>query len=398
MSNDTRIDRSLRDAAEHAIVPPLDIEALRAGGRRHARRRTAAALGAASLVLAVVGGGVVIGSDALRTDGQPGPVKQDDLPQPSPPKRPKAPMTVADLPQGDAPALPYLVDDVMHAGGAQTDLDGYGQVQGLRYGGSVTLGYYPTRGIAQVGDDGNATVLDPESQSLPAVSPSGSLAAWPGTTGADGTEIVVWSVSEGREVDRFTVPEQPECCDSGFRVAGVADNGTVYVSGDKAHYVVDGTDGDAVAIEGLDPGNDTIVVSAEGLVVLSAPTSKAGDGRARLGEIVEGRFRSDIEHTGTDVSWASWWSPYDVDLMVSRSVLGGIRTYALDGDMYETPEPVAVPARAEVEDVAWESADAMLVQVTEDGHAWWLRCYIQAGGCERAADLGEGGEFTIPRR
>ena len=66
--------------------------------------------------------------------------------------------------------------------------------------------------------------------------------------------------------------------------------------------------------------------------------------------------------------------------------------------MYEASERVAVPARAEVEDVAWETADAMLVQVAEDGHAWWLRCYIGSGGCERAADLGEGSDFTIPRR
>ena len=215
MSNDTRIDRSLRDAAEHATVPPLDIEALRAGGRRHARRRTAAALGAAALVLAVVGGGVVLGADALRTDSPPGPVKQDDR-RPLP----KNPRTVADLPQGDAPALPYLVGDVVHAGGTETDLEGYGQVQALRYGGATTLGIYPSRGIVQVGDDGDATVLDPASQGLPAVSPNGSWAAWPGTENADGTEVVLWSVAENREVDRFTVPEKPQCCDSGFHVAG----------------------------------------------------------------------------------------------------------------------------------------------------------------------------------
>jgi hypothetical protein len=199
-------------------------------------------------------------------------------------------------------------------------------------------------------------------------------------------------------VDRFTVPEKPQCCDSGFHVAGVDDDGRVYVSGDRAHYVRDPGDAEPRVIANLRAGSEEIAVAADGVVVLTAPTSKAGDGRARLGEVANGRFRWSTEHQGPDVSWSSWWSPYDAGLVVSPTASVGIASFQLDGGMYDTPEPVAVPSRAEVEDVAWETADAMLVQVSEDGHAWWLRCYLGSGGCERAADLGEGSDFTIPRR
>ena len=76
MSADLDITRSLREQADQATVPPVDIDARRTGGRRHARRRQATVLGAAALVLAVVGGGALAGTDALRTDTEPGPVQR----------------------------------------------------------------------------------------------------------------------------------------------------------------------------------------------------------------------------------------------------------------------------------------------------------------------------------
>ena len=57
MTTDTELTRSLHQAAEDASVPPVDVDLLRAGGRRVARRRrTAAVAGAAALVAALVGG------------------------------------------------------------------------------------------------------------------------------------------------------------------------------------------------------------------------------------------------------------------------------------------------------------------------------------------------------
>lgn len=391
MSTDTEITRSLHEAAEDAAVPPVDLDALRAGGRRHARRRSAARMAAAALVLAVVGGGVVLGPDAVRSDAPP--VQRDDSP---PPKLPEPPRTMADLPVGDAPALPYFVGDVLHTGGLEVPVER----MGLRYGDRTTLALDGGRGAVQITPTGDPRVLDPDASGFPAVSPDGRLAAWPGKRSADGTEVVVWSVADGQEVDTFTVPERPACCDSGFRVAGVGDDGTVYVSGDHAHYVADDPYGDVRVIEGLDPYADTVVVSTNGLVALSAPTSKEGDSRARVGNVVDGRFRTDIEHEGPDVSSSSWWSPYDLGLVVSRAVGGGLRASDVDGDMYAVPERIAVPVEADVQEVAWESADALLVQVVEGDHAWWVRCSQESRGCERAADLGagDGDTVTLPRR
>ncbi len=396
MSEDTRIVRSLHEAAEHAAVPPLDLERLSAGGRRYARRRAALAAGAAALVLGVVGGGVALGTDL--GGSEPAPVQRDDRPAPVDP--PKSPRTVAELPQGDPPSLPYLVGTVLHTGSTSADLAGPGELMGLRYGDHTTLGLESERGAVRITQTGDLRVLDPDASGFPAVSPDGQLAAWPGGATAGGTEVVVWSVEQGEASSRFIVPERPTCCDSGFRVAGVTDDGTVYVSGDRAHYVVDAPDGDVRVVGGLDASSDSIIVSRDGLVVLSAPTSKGGDGRARLGALVDGRFRTDIEHVGPDVSGSSWWSPYARGLVVSRAAGGGLRAFEVDGDMYAVPERVAVPSAADVNEVAWESADAMLVQVTEGDHAWWLRCSVESGGCERAADLGagDGDVVTVPRR
>lgn len=379
MSTDTEITRSLHEAAEDAAVPPVDLDALRAGGRRHARRRSAGVMAAAALVLAVVGGGVALGPDALRSDAPP-PAQRDDSPR-----------TVADLPVGDAPALAYLAGR------------GPGHLMGLRYGGGVTLGLDDRRGVVQVAADGSRRVLDAHATGYPAVSPDGHWAAWPVTSEGADARIFLWSVESGKQSEAFTVPEKPQCCDSGFRVAGVDDDGRVYVSGDQAHYVRDPGAAEPRVIDNLRAGSDEIEVGAHGVVVLRAPTDKGANGQARLFDVVDGRLDPTTVLSAPELAGPTWWSPYETDLFLSRGSSSALRLWSLDGprdSREKASQPIAVPADVEVTGVAWESPDAMLVDVVEgkDAHAWWLRCSMERRTCERAADLGSEGTVILPTR
>lgn len=378
MSTDTEITRSLHEAAEDAAVPPVDLDALRAGGRRHARRRSAAVTAAAALVLAVVGGGVVLGPDALRSDAPP--AQRDDQPR-----------TVADLPVGDAPALPYVVGE------------GSGHLMGLRYGGGVTLGLDDRRGVVEVALDGRRRVLDADATGYPAVSPDGGWAAWPVTSDGADARIVLWSVESGKRSAVFTVPERPQCCDSGFRVAGVDDDGRVYVSGDRAFYVRDLRDAEPRVMDRLHAGYDEIKVGAQGIVVLRAPRDKEAEVQARFFDVVDGHLEGTTVLSSAELAGPTWWSPYENDLFLSRGSSSGLRLWSLDGprdSREKASQPIAVPADVEVTGVAWESADAMLVDVVEgkDAHAWWLRCSMERRTCERAADLGPEGTVILPTR
>lgn len=375
MSTDTEITRSLHEAAEDAAVPPVDLDALRAGGRRHARRRRAAVTAAAALVLAVVGGGVALGPDALRSDAPP--AQRDDQPR-----------TVADLPAGGPPALPYVVGE------------GSGHLLGLRYGGGVTLGLDDRRGVVEVALDGSRRVLDADATGYPAVSPDGGWAAWPVTSDGADARIVLWSVESAKRSAVFTVPERPQCCDSGFRVAGVDDDGRVYVSGDQAHYVRDPGAAEPRVIANVRAGSDEIEVGAHGVVVLRAPTDKGADGQARLFDVVDGRLEPTTVLSAAELAGSTWWSPYENDLFLSRGSSSELRLWSLERPQDKASQPIAVPADVEVTGVAWESADAMLVDVVEgkDAHAWWLRCSMERRTCERAADLGPEGTVILPTR
>ncbi len=375
MSTDTEITRSLHEAAEDAAVPPVDLDALRAGGRRHARRRSAAVTAAAALVLAVVGGGVALGPDALRSDAPP--AQRDDSPR-----------TVADLPVGDAPALAYVVGE------------GSGHLMGLRYGGGVTLGLDDRRGVVEVALDGSRRVLDADATGYPAVSPDGGWAAWPVTSDGADARIVLWSVEAGKQSGVFTVPEQPQCCDSGFHVAGVDDDGRVYVTGDQAHYVRDPGAAEPRVIDNLRAGSDEIRVAAHGVVVLRAPGEKGANGQARLFDVMDGRLDPTTVLSAPELAGSTWWSPYENDLFLSHGSSGGLRLWSLERRQDSASQPIAVPADVDVRGVAWESADAMLVDVVEgkDAHAWWLRCSMERRTCERAADLGPEGTVILPTR
>jgi hypothetical protein len=388
MSTDTEISRSLHQLADRAAVPPVDIDALRAGGRRHARRRRATVLGAAAVVLAVVAGGAVLGADALRSDPAPGPVQRDDR---------STPRTVADLPVGGPPGLPFLLGDVIHAGDTGADLEGPGQLMGLRYGGGVTLGLHDRRGVVEVGPDGGQRVLDADATGYPAVSPGGRWAAWPVTADGRDARIVLWSLGAGKRVEVFSVPERPRCCDSGFHVAGVDDAGRVYVTGDRAHYLRDLGDAEPRVMDNVRAGSDEIKVGTRGIVVLGAPGDQGSDGEARFIDVVDGRLEPTTVLTAPGLARSTWWSPVENDQFLGRGTSGGLRVWSLDGPQQKASRPIGVPADVDVTGVAWESADAMLVDVVEgaDAHAWWLRCSMERRTCERAADLGPEGTETI---
>lgn len=360
MTHDLPVAETLQRRANLTDVPVLDgdvLDALVAGGWRARRRRTATTLAvAAAVVVAVAGAGVALGGQDA-----PAPVPVD---------------SVEGLPDGPPP-LPVVGDDTSMT---------------LRYGGGRTLGWSDGRGVVRVYARGVET-LDPHGRGIPSVSADGQWAAWPRPSGKDGTPVLVWDFDRSREVGLFTVPEVPQCCDSGFAVVAVLDSGQVVVRGDQGYYL--GSAGDGVRpLEGLDdPDLQGVAALPQGIVAEYADGS-TGERRYRVGELLGGDFYEEIAFDSADGPLS--WAPDDT------------KRYAFVDDAHdrvvvETPTgemtgvPVPLGPRQRMETVLWESPAALLVLVDVRAGQALVRCTVDNRSCELARPPAEG-LLNLPTR
>ncbi|QNN54539.1 hypothetical protein [Nocardioides mesophilus] len=375
-TDEVRVRTSLQEAAGRVEPPPPDLRGLRDGGRRQARRRTGTVVLAAAAAVAVIVGGVAL---AEREVPAPVPAPVTGLPD--------HPRSIGDLPRGDLPRLGYVANGQVVAGSTSNPLDL--ELGALRYGGDVVMSWADGTGVVRFDGKGGYDVVDPTATGYPAISPDGHWAAWQVVRPGQDARVRLWDLSTGAEVDTVAVPERPECCSSGFHVAGVDPAGRVYVTGDQAQYVVEAGAGRVTPLKGVSATDDTVTVAADGVVVTSPPTEKGGELVVREGVVDgSGRLAGGTTLSANEVVGRYFWSPYDS----GRYLLAGSSGLFLE-DFDAGPRAgqrrIALPPDVEVADVAWESRDAVLVALTEGRGAHWVRCLVDAGGCEIAADLGD---------
>ena len=175
-----------------------------------------------------------------RAAPSPAPVKRDDRPAPVDP--PKSPRTVAE-PAPGRPRRPFPTSWARRCtpDPRRADVAGPGELHGP----AVRRPHDPRArqragSRAQSPRPATCGVLDPDASGFPAVSPDGRLGGLARRRRPQaGPRSSSGRSNRARRAAGSSCPSGRTCCDSGFRVAGVADDGTVYVSGDRAHYVVD---------------------------------------------------------------------------------------------------------------------------------------------------------------
>jgi hypothetical protein len=376
------VDALDRTAAGHHPEPP-DLRAVREGGRRRARRRTLVRVGVGVAAALVVLGGlapVLLGGDA------------EPAPAPASP-------SLAELPLGAPPAVPYCAD-------GRTVVDGDVEVRArcdvLVTRGGATLYLGSRRGVEQL-VDGRRVLLDRSGAEywFPAVSVDGHWAAWL-TAAGPGAHLVV------ADLERSTVVRRVPWPSANGWVPGIDDLGRAYtVDFDTTEVVAyDLRTDEALPVTGTpEHGSPGIrFVTGDGFGIL--PGNPVGP--VVVGSVtVDGRFVRSHE-----TSWNMLHHSPDRSRVVRDDPSQGLVVSATDA----TTEDVRLrlPERGSAVWIpVWETEDTVLVQFdpyteateplgTSNGldvpaaRTTLLRCSADDGDCEVALPPGWGGDMTYP--
>lgn len=226
-----RVVDELRRRADVMTVPHPHVDALeRDGEALQARMRRRVVLVAAAAVVTVL----AIGPWLLSRDGS-GPGPASPHPSGTPSSAPIPARTLDDLPQGKAPAVPYLQAGALHTQGAA-----------IATSANVLLASGPTVLVGRAGgqgahwwlldDDQLANVEELDGVRGPRISPDGDLLAWTSYPDSRTTRVTAWDPRSRREVDHVDLDAAyAECCGGGQQVelAGIDANGTVYWHDDR---------------------------------------------------------------------------------------------------------------------------------------------------------------------
>lgn len=232
-----RVVDELRRRADVMTVPHPHVDALeRDGEALQARMRRRVVLVAAAAVVTVL----AIGPWLLSRDGS-GPGPASPHPSGTPSSAPIPARTLDDLPQGKAPAVPYLQAGALHTQGAA-----------IATSANVLLASGPTVLVGRAGgqgahwwlldDDQLANVEELDGVRGPRISPDGDLLAWTSYPDSRTTRVTAWDPRSRREVDHVDLDAAyAECCGGGQQVelAGIDANGTVYWHDDRHSPDVD---------------------------------------------------------------------------------------------------------------------------------------------------------------
>lgn len=380
------LERALVDALDQAAArhhpEPPDLLAVREGGRRRARRRTMVRVGVGvAATLAVLG---VLTPVLLGRDSSPTPA-------------PASP-SLAELPLGAPPAVPYCGD-------GRTIRDGDAEVRArcdvLVTRGGETLYLGGIRGVQQV-VDGRLVLLDRSGAEywFPAVSLDGHWAAWL-TAAGPGARLVV------ADLERSTVVRRVPWPSANGWVPGIDDLGRVYT-----------VDFDTTDVVAYDIRTDE-VLPVTGTPEHASPGIRfvTGDGFGirpgnPVGPVVVGSVTADGRFVRShETSWDMVHHSPDRSRVVRESSQGFVVSPTAG-----TAEDVLLrlPERGSAVWIpVWETEDTVLVQFdpyTEDAEptstsngldvpasrTTLLRCSADDGDCEIALPAGWGGEMTYP--
>lgn len=391
---ETELQHELREVADDASVPPVDVDALLERGRqglRARRRRTGMVVIAAAAAVAVVVGGVTL----VRTyvDTGPGTGKGGQVVTQPPTIGPPTGVHptgqgrgVASLPHGAAPKLPFWLHGVLHWPGGQARI----HYPRLAVGGDRVLVQFqrvPGKSdfTEQLLEGGRLVALPVKSAAAAVISANGQFVAWQVLDGMQ-TRIVVWRDGVRKSL---ALPVESACCSGLYpMLSGIDDTGRVYVAQERGW----------IAWDAMGTGGFQRLANPTGSAFVAAATAFGPEFVDNAGTVYGrmdgGRFVVMGHLPGQDPAWSSdgqmaAWTRY------SKDRAGGLIVRNLaTGTTSRVPLPVDVAAM----EAGWESGAALLVQVVSNGpHPRWylLRCTIGQASCEVAADLGAANQRAL---
>lgn len=396
-------EQGIRAALDREVdrldVPAPPVGQLLTGGRAAARtRRRRIGVGMAAAVMGIaIGGAVVTQPGFLQSQGPVGPVSPNGTHSPSPSPEDTGPETVADLPKGDLPGLPYTEGETVHAGGKTFAID---QHVWLRVGGDVIVTYRlreePPQPVHLFDPTtGGESLLAESAAGPPVVSVDGRFVAWPVDSGDRNAHVAVWSVADGSPMDTVTFPFNPTCCDNPFRLLGIDAQGRVYGAGGDTTWIAKtsevGPPVVAHVVHGLRGGFVT-EVTPDGVVATIDPTSKYAPPTLLTGRVEpDGSFTEATKVPGFQATVS--WDGSSMAYVDADEVLRVLDLASGDENVMRLPVSVSVVG------LIWENATSLLVQTVPkgpEGPEAWVRCYTDTGACELATMLGA--SYGVARR
>lgn len=382
---ENNLTTTLHARADATPAPPAPIGQLVAAGEHRIavrrRRRGLVAVGsvAAAVVIAVA---VPIGVRGHGAGPKPA------VPHP-------APTTLAGLPTGAPPKVPYLDGGALHVDGATIPTEAS---QVVAAGDQVLVGRADD-GIMtwQVLRDGKL-VFQPrlKNASQAQISPDGSIAVALSYPDREHTVLTIVDLATGKVRPNpmtLNAPYAP-CCGGGqeVQIQGIDDDGTVYYASRK---------GEVAWRQGVFPAHLTRKVSA----VAATPAGVVDQRSDFTGQILKADSQGALRKV----------ADLPVDQGFTMSADGGLVAFSVPDQAAEktgadpTPGTVldlatgrtarlAIPADVtEPTPVAFEGDESVLVSVRAPGsgraagrHEVILRCAVDDGACERTVDLGPG--------
>ncbi len=384
------LTRALWREASSVEVPEAPVAALVEDGRQQVRSRRRRTLLRAGVALAALGlAALTVDRLAATTAAPPGPPGSTV----EPPSAFASAVALADLPRGEASALPYLRGRTLVARGG---VHRVGPDATVVVGGRRTVAVSDTTvtgfRVRLLRADGSLRELTAAAAGPPVVSADGRYVAWESTatSAAGGTARVrVYDVRASRRVGTVGFPFIPSCCDSPFGLVGMDADGRLVGNGQGSAWVAS-LGFPAVRVSGLQGGYVAQVVAHE-VVVDHLPLAASDEPSVLVGPLgVGGDFvaRASAPSRAGTVSPDGRWIATVVGqrVRVTDTEDGGSR-------------PLSLAGGADLESLVWEDPDAVLVAARgrgPRGPLTWVRCRPDDGRCEVAATLT--GRITLPVR
>jgi hypothetical protein len=384
----------LQRTASTVDVPPAPVASLSAAGRRRLRATRLRALAAVAAAVAVVVAGLGAGPQLLTGSTPVGPAHHGPARQLT---------SLADLPHGARPGVPYWHAGQLHVGGATIRTPHREIVTG---GGTTLVGDpWPLHNLARwwLLDETRLVpvVSRPDVTGQPKVSPDGRLVLWEEMQ-PHATTVVVWDTTRRRVVARQTVQIEAACCDGpSLMLFGVDDQDQVFYGDGRTLTMWQPATGTARTVTGIGrlPAAPT-QITATGPVFQGA----SSDGFNSLG--VYGSVTADgvFHRAGTVPSdQSAAWSPdntrwaYPGDDYGDFAFKAPATQMVLDvatGKTHRMRLPTGVTG-----DVQWESNNTLLLHVlTGPRRHFMVRCQAESGACELALRMGRTSDWSFPNQ
>jgi hypothetical protein len=383
--DDVDVRTTLQREVDRLNVPAPPVNQLLTGGRAAARaRRMRIAVGTAAAVVSVAVGGAVLAQSGVAPSQDPvGPANPTRSDTPTPTPATPRPKTVAELPPGDPPRLPFVVADTMYYARVATSLE-QGPVT-LRYGGNgaVVMRTQSTGAIHALDDNGiDMRMVTENSSAAPVVSATGDLVAWR-TSDAGGENVIVADLATGKQVASLAAPEGESAQD--WKLVGIDNRNNVFAASPTSVWMWYQFDSEPepvaeevsgrlveVATEGLlfrDDRDDDGAVADYAVGILTKNPESMRSTVLSVQERIRARYAS-LSLDGTQIAFADTSG----DLWV-RSRSGG------------SDRQIMLPEGIDIAGLVWETDNSLLV-ATPDGpgeNSAWVRCYVDTGNCELPA-------------